>query len=114
MAGLPYQLAAIFTSCPEYGAKLVHLTDILDLEHVPDSLQKQQHCRQHGTSYRQHHAADARQHGEDLTLWEPAGWAAMGAAVGDVREITSRNPLTARYLAALLTKELAERCEILK
>lgn len=134
MAGLPPQLVAIFTVCPDYGAKLVHLTDILDLgehvpghvmEHVLDHVPEQQHYRQHGaTGYRQHYAPlDSRQPPprDDLTLWEPTGWAAMGAAAADggsdggreMTTTTTRNPLTARYLAALLTKELAERCEIL-
>jgi hypothetical protein len=83
VAGLPYQLAAIFSGCPDQAAKLVYLRDIL----VPD-----------------HHVVPP-------TAAKHVAWDAVASGGG---EAVQRNPLTARYLAALLTKELAERCELLK
>jgi DnaJ-domain-containing protein 1 len=107
VAGLPFQLAAIFTGCPDYGAKLTYLRDILDLDHVgyPPAAE----ARQYG--YKQH--ADPRQHAEEYhaaAVWDGAASLCGAPATAPV----ARNPLTARYLAALLTKELAERCEILR
>jgi hypothetical protein len=87
VAGLPYQLAALFSGCPDPGGKLLYLRDILDLDP-------------------QLAATDSTQQQAAVT-WDAAAWCSRHAAA-------QHNPLTARYFASLLTKELAERCESLK
>ena len=88
VAGLPYQLAVLFSGCPDHSVKLSYLRDILDVEPL---------------------AADFTQP-LPAAAWDASAWFAASG-----REAAAhRNPLTARYLAALITKELAERCEVLK
>ena len=105
MAGLPSQLAAIFTACPDHGTKLVYLRDILNLEHVGEG-----HVA-NNVPYLKQHTPDCVPHG---AMWDTAGYVAPNGCVAAAPAAAPRNQLTARYLAALLTKELAERCEVLK